>query len=252
MDNTQRFTTRVGDYVKYRPGYPGEIVQILAREHQLEKSSAIVDIGSGTGMFTRLFLEHGNPVFGVEPNAAMRAAGEEYLSTFAGFVSVNGTAEATTLPNACADFITAGQAFHWFDPPRTKAEFRRIGKPAARVVLVWNTWYESESPFMLAYREVVHRNSTESLEGRHSLDRQVQAVLQFFAPSRVARYALSSGQSFDFEALVGRVRSASYAPNPGDPRYDRLVEELRRIFDRHQRNGEVAFELKTHVFVGTL
>src|ERR1700757_4175290 len=98
IDSTQRFSSRVSDYVRYRPSYPKEIVETLERECGLTRDFVIADIASGTGIFTKVLLDHGNRVFGVEPNAEMRRAGEEFLAAYPKFSSVTGTAEATTLP----------------------------------------------------------------------------------------------------------------------------------------------------------
>ena len=120
-----RFSSRVDDYINYRPHYPIEIIDLLAEKCALTPESVIADIGSGTGMLAKLFLENGNPVVGVEPNAEMRAAGEQYLAEFGRFTSMSGSAEATRLPAHAMDFVICGQAFHWFDRERTRDEFLR-------------------------------------------------------------------------------------------------------------------------------
>src|SRR6267154_5222818 len=104
---TSRFSDRVENYVRYRPGYPPEVLQTLRTECGLSPKHVLADIASGTGIWTRELLENGNSVFGVEPNAQMRAAGERLLASFPKFTSVTGTAEATTLPDASVDFVTA-------------------------------------------------------------------------------------------------------------------------------------------------
>src|SRR5277367_285802 len=125
-NSKERFTTRVDDYVRFRPGYPAEVIGVLREECGLAPESVIADIGSGTGILTKLFLENGNSVYGVEPNAAMRESGEQFLKEYRLFRSVAAPAEATTLPNASVDFVVAGQAFHWFDPWAVRSEFARI------------------------------------------------------------------------------------------------------------------------------
>src|ERR1022692_868424 len=123
---TSRFSDRVENYVRYRPGYPPEVVHALKNECGLASSHAVADIASGTGIWTRMLLENGNPVFGVEPNAEMREAGERLLAALPKFTSVAGTAETTTLADHSVDFVTAAQAAHWFDRAQTRREFVRI------------------------------------------------------------------------------------------------------------------------------
>ena len=118
IEPTERFSSRVGNYVRFRPSYPSQVVDVLRQECELTPDSLVADIASGTGIFTRLLLGNGNRVFGVEPNHKMRQAAEEYLSHYPKFVSVAGTAEATTLASHSIDLITCAQAAHWFDRGR--------------------------------------------------------------------------------------------------------------------------------------
>ena len=138
-DPTQRFSSRVGNYVRYRPAYPSAVLELLKHDCGLTAASVIADVASGTGIFTHLLLENGNRVFGVEPNAAMRNAGEQFLRGCPGFTSVEGTAEATTLTDHSVDFVTAAQAAHWFDRARA-----RPSSPRAQVER------GSVSPFAIA------------------------------------------------------------------------------------------------------
>lgn len=125
---TERFTSRVENYVRYRPGYPASIIPLLQERTGLQRDWSLADVGSGPGNLTWLFLDSGYLVVGVEPNDAMREAGDVLMKGYPRFSSVKGTAESTKLPDRSIDFITAGQAFHWFDPPATRAEFQRILK----------------------------------------------------------------------------------------------------------------------------
>jgi SAM-dependent methyltransferase len=99
-DSVSRFSNRVANYVKYRPTYPPEVLQLFKGELGLTRESIIADVGSGPGVLARKFLENGNVVYGVEPNDAMRAAAEELLAEYSGFRSVNGSSEETTVPAA--------------------------------------------------------------------------------------------------------------------------------------------------------
>src|SRR5690349_12791287 len=137
-DATLRFSSRVDNYVLFRPGYPFEVLELLKQECGLTSDSVIADIAFGTGIFTRMLLENGNRVYGVEPNADMRRAGERFLKNYSNFTSIAGTAEATSLPDHRVNIITAAQAAHWFDPEKARREFIRILKPKGWLVLIWN------------------------------------------------------------------------------------------------------------------
>ena len=123
---TSRFSDRVENYVRYRPGYPAEVVAALRDDCGLRPEHMVADIASGTGIWSRMLLENGNPVFGVEPNADMREAGERMLRGFPKFTSLPGTAEATTLADNSIDFVTAAQAAHWFDRERARRKDRSL------------------------------------------------------------------------------------------------------------------------------
>src|ERR1700676_213635 len=112
---TSRFSDRVENYVRYRPGYPLEALHVLKSECRLEPGHVIADVASGTGIWARMLLEIGNKVFGIEPNPEMRQAGERLLAAFPKFSSLAGSAEATTLPDKSVDFVMAAQAAHWLD-----------------------------------------------------------------------------------------------------------------------------------------
>ena len=210
----------------------------------------IADIGSGTGKLAELFLAHGNCVYGVEPNREMRAAGERLLDGHANFTSVAATAEDTTLPNACADFVTAGQAFHWFDRERSQTEFRRILKPGGWIVLVWNDRKTVATAFLVEYEKLLQTYATDYAKVDHKqIDDDVVREFFGYAP---AKRAFPSAQEFDFEGLKGRLLSSSYAPEAGQRGHAEMLVELERLFHAHEENGRVRFIYDTVVYCGRL
>ena len=250
LNPTERFSNRVENYRKYRPSYPPEIITLLRSECGLNSKSIIADIGSGTGLFSELFLVNGNRVFGVEPNEEMREAGEQTLAKYPKFTSVNGRAEATTLPDHCADFVVAGQAFHWFERHRARREFERILKGPPWVVLAWNGYRVESSRMMAAYQHLVSQYGTDYSE----VQREVVGidVESFYAPNRCLCARFSFRQRFDYEGLEGRLLSSSYAPGSGHPKYQVMLRDLRALFDANQENGQVNFDYETEVYYGQL
>ncbi|MFL5328113.1 MAG: class I SAM-dependent methyltransferase [Gemmataceae bacterium] len=245
-DSTNRFSDRVADYVRYRPGYPEPLYQALA----LDPSAIVVDIGSGTGISSEFFLRHGHQMIGVEPNEAMRQAAESQFSHDARFKSVAGTAESTTLPDDCADLIVAAQAFHWFDRVKARAEFMRILRSGGRVAVIWNTRRTSSTPFLRDYESLLREFGTDYDRVRHdSLDRA--AIAEFFrGPFQSFRF--DNGQEFDWEGLQGRLRSSSYVPSPDHPRHQPMMEQFAKVFEQHAVSGRVMFQYDTELFIGAL
>jgi SAM-dependent methyltransferase len=250
QDATARFSSRVEKYVRYRPSYPNEVLERLHKQCGLTPQSVIADVASGTGIFTRLLLENGNRVFGVEPNAEMRRAGEEYLASYPRFTSIAGTAEATTLPDHGVDIVTAAQAAHWFDRIKARREFVRILKPGGWAVLIWNERQTNSTPFLRDYENLLLTYGTDYQDVRH--ERTTDEIDGFFAPSPFRSEVLQMRQECDYDALEGRLLSSSYVPGADHPGYDSMLRDLRRIFDVHQANGQIVLAYTTRVYYGQI
>jgi SAM-dependent methyltransferase len=247
---TSRFSDRVENYIRYRPGYPPQVLETLKKECGLTPARVIADVASGTGIWTKTLLEIGNPVYGVEPNVDMRLAGERLLAGFPEFTSIDGKAEATTLPEASVDFVTAAQAAHWFDRERARREFSRILRPGGWLVLLWNEREVDTTPFLRDYEQLLLTYGTDYEEVRH--ERTTDAVNEFFDPAPYTERVSPMRQEFDYAGLEGRLLSSSYAPGPGHPKHDPMLRELRRIFEELAKDGRVAFDYKTRVYFGKL
>ena len=251
---TSRFSDRVENYVRYRPGYPAQIVQELRAQCGLAARHVVADIASGTGIWTRMLLENGNPVFGVEPNAEMREAGERLLSQFPNFTSIAGTAEATMLADQSVDFVTTAQAAHWFDRERARREFVRILKPRGWLVLLWNERLTDSTKFLRDYEQLLLTYGTDYRDVRH--ERTTGAVNEFFDPAPFQERVFEMRQEFDYAGVEGRLLSSSYAPGPEHPQHAPMLRELRRIFeanaDARAVGGTAAFEYKTRLYFGRL
>ena len=241
-----RFSNRVANYVRYRPDYPSEIVEHLALNFGLTRKSVIADVGCGPGQSSKPFLKNGNIVFGVEPNVAMRAASTDHLSSYDTFTAVNGTSIDTTLPDASIDFIVAAQAFHWFEPEPTRAEFRRILKSDGTVVLIWNERQLDTTPFLRDYEAFLVRFGTDYSEVRHENIDNLRLANFFQAPYTTATF--ENLQVFDIDGLRGRMLSSSYMPDETDPAFPEVDKELRRLFAKHQRNGKIEVFYDTNVY----
>ena len=246
MNSVERFSDRVENYVKYRPDYPPEVLELFEAEMELMDETVVADVGSGTGISSRLFLENGNTVYGVEPNAGMREAAERYLARFDNFRSVEGTAEKTNLPERSVDIVIAAQAFHWFDPAETRAEFKRILKPGGYIALMWNERQIDSTPFLVEYEQLLLKYANDYTKVRHDKVSDLE-LLEFFG-QRFERAVFPNAQVLDFEGIKGRAASASYMPVPGEERFGEMTEELGSLFAKHAESGRITVFYDTKVF----
>jgi SAM-dependent methyltransferase len=245
----QRFSNRVADYVRYRPSYPSALLDLLRAECSLRPGHVIADIGSGTGFLSELFLKNGNRVYGVEPNEAMRRTGEEYLASYDSFSSIEGSAEATALNDASVDFVTAGQSFHWFEPDSARREFVRILKSGGWMVIAWNDRRMDEAPFTRAYEDILERFGVDYKQVKESYP-EASRIRNFF--SAFSQRDLPNFQILDWDSLRGRLRSSSFTPTEDHPSYAPMMDELRKLFDAYQQDGQVRMDYFTRVYFGKL
>ncbi|MFX1323731.1 MAG: class I SAM-dependent methyltransferase [Promethearchaeota archaeon] len=244
-DPKKRFSSRVENYIKFRPKYPTMIIKFFKKKEILKEKSIVADIGSGTGILSEIFLKNGNRVIGVEPNQEMRKAGLEQLKKYPNFTSVDGSAESTGLENESVDIITAGQAFHWFDLAKTKREFRRILKPDGYAVIIWNNRRKSGEGFSSQYENFVLKYGTDVKEVRKK-----EVGIEYFYPCQLEVFY--NYQDLDFNGLKGRLLSVSYIPLEGHPNYEKMLMDLETLFNLNEQEGKVRIEYDTEVYYGQL
>jgi ubiquinone/menaquinone biosynthesis C-methylase UbiE len=248
-EHAERFTGRVADYERYRLRYPVEVVDVLRERCRLLETSVVADVGAGTGMLAELFLENGNRVIAVEPNAEMREACERSRERYTGLTVVAAAAEATTLEGASVDFVVVGRAFHWFDHEKTAKEFRRILRPGGWVVLVSNSRVRDESPQSLAYEAMLREHGTDYAENRERYE-IAPKVEAFFAGGELCREEIRGEQRLTLEELVGQTQSLSVTPEPGHAKYEGMQGALREFFAKWQGDGVVAMSTVCRVACG--
>ena len=250
-DSAARFSSRVADYVRYRPSYPVRMVQDLVAERRLSAGQAVADVGSGTGLLSRLFLSAGCRVFGVEPNREMRLAGEAELAGSPGFTSIDGTAEATTLLPDSMNCVVAGQAFHWFDRDLARQEFGRVLVPGGGVALIWNDREYDSTRFLGGYEALLQEFGTDYGKVNHR-NLQPDVFDRFFGAGNYEERSYTNKQRLDYPGLEGRLLSSSYTPAPDHPARSGMMERLRQLFQETEKDGLVEILYRTRVWVGTL
>jgi len=248
LRSTERFSDRVEDYVRYRPDYPRALVDWL-RGLGVRPDWLVADVGAGTGISSKLFLDAGHRVTAVEPNAAMRAAAARWLGGEGRYRALDGTAEATGLPDGSVDLVIAAQAFHWFDRDKVRNEFARILSPHGLVAVFWNSRRLTGTPFLEGYERLLHEYGVDyvGVAERYADD---ESMARWFGRGYRGMASFPHGQKLDHEALLGRLMSSSYAPKPGHPNHEPMLHALRALFDATQDDGTVSFDYDTRVFAG--
>lgn len=250
--SADRFADRVEDYVRFRPRYPRRLLDLLRTEAGLRPGWRVADVGAGPGISAELFLGHGNDVIALEPNRAMLEAAGDVPAGRARFDRVAATAEALPLAGESVDLIFAGQAFHWFDPGRARAEFRRVLRPGGWTVVAWYTRKLDASPFMRAFEELLLRHGTDYRSVRHDRSEARSAALARLYGRRPERRILEHLQVLDRDGLEGRLLSCSYVPLPGEAGHRRMIDEARRVFEEHSEDGAVRMLYDVEVYFGRL
>ena len=191
-------------------------------------------------------------MFAVEPNADMRASAESALSGFCNFISVNGSAENTTLDDHSIDLITVATAFHWFDRQKFKAECKRILKDRGKVIIVYNSRDEGSSTVKKFYE--LNRKFCplfKGFKGSGTLLRPENAghYNTFFSGEYIERI-IDNNLTYDEQGFIGRSLSSSYALKENDENYSAYVEGLKLFFQEYSENNTLIMPNVTHSYIG--
>ncbi len=248
--NEYKFTGKADIYAKYRPTYPDAFLDYLYSKVGFQKDSVLADIGSGTGILTKLLLGKGSFVYGVEPNEDMRKAAEQELAGYKNFASVPASAESTGLNDCSVDFITVAQAFHWFDLKEFKAECQRILKEDGKAVLVWNC-RDMHSEFVQKCDEL-NRAYCKDYKGFSGgmKSESPQEYSDFFKGGMCDYKVFQNDLMFDLDGFIGRSMSASYAPKNGTENHEPYVTGLKRLFERYGDSGHLRMPNLTRAYIG--
>lgn len=251
VNPTGRFTGRVEAYRRYRSRYPREIIPLLCEKCGLTPDSVVADIGAGTGMLSELFLENGNRVFAVEPNAEMRAACEELTAKFPQLTCVDGTAEHTHLADDSVDLIAVGRAFHWFDHDKCRPEFERILQSRGWAVLAGLGPRRGKEPVQDEYQAILREHGIDysRLHDRYNVK---ESVKRFFEGGVLQEAEFPGAEELTYEGLEGHTLSLSVTPKPDHPGFPAMQAALKSYFEKYQHDGKMRLPMNCHIYMGQL
>jgi SAM-dependent methyltransferase len=224
-------------YARGRPSYPAEVVAHLRGPLGLSGSSRVLELGAGTGKFTRVLLEGGLAPVAMEPVAAMRA---EFRRSLPRTPLLAGVAEALPLREGSLEAVVAAQCFHWFDAPRpaanhSVAELDRCLRPNGPVALLWNVRDDSV-PWQSELTRLLERYRPRGVPSyrtgawRAGFERSGR-----FEPIRRAEWAHEHEGTL--AVLLDRVLSVSYISQLPEEERSRLVDEVRELAVRRGLDG---------------
>jgi SAM-dependent methyltransferase len=248
---TERFSGRVEAYRRFRSHYPREIIPVLEERCALTRESVVADIGAGTGMLAELFLENGNRVFAVEPNADMRAACEELVERYPRLTCVDGTAEVSRLADRSADFVAVGRALHWFDQKKCRPEFARILREGGWVVLASQGPLARSEPLIQEFQTILKEHGLDYARLRRRYDIE-DAARRFFAGGEFHEAEFPAIEEMTYEELEGFTLSLSVTPQPGHPGFPAMQEALGKYFARYESGGKVRMPMTCKIHFGHL
>ena len=242
------FSSKVADYIASRPDYPPSLFEFLRVECNLHPNATVADIGAGTGLLTEGLLAQGCNVVAVEPNAGMRAAADRLLAGRYGYRSTDGAAESIPAAESSVDLITAAQAFHWFEIEAARAEFLRVLRPNGKVALIWNDRVLSD-PLHIALDEIfAHHGGTK--RGALVAHEERSDVPKFFGTGVPVEMTWPHEHRLNEAGLVSLVFSRSYMPDRGSALGQDAGQQVRQIFGRFARSGEIIVRYATVAIVG--
>ena len=249
--NVDKFTGRADVYQSFRPSYPDELIDWLYTQAGFTPESVIADIGAGTGIFSKLLLGMGSRVVCVEPNGDMRNTAMRELTGFQRCRFVSAPAENTTLDEISVNFVTAAQAFHWFDRKKFKLECRRILQPGGRVVLLWNN-RGRPSEVDIGTAKINEKYSPNNKGPSGAAAFPPDYFSDFFRDGQFDYREFENDFTVDEEIFIGRALSSSYAPRKDSPNHEAYVGELRGLFSAHAQGGIIKIANETKLYTGAV
>lgn len=247
--HTHKFDHKGSIYSKARPDYPEALFWYLMAERIIDPQKVVADIGSGTGIFTNQVAPFVKTVYAVEPNADMRHQAEKSFSA-KNIISINATAESTSLSESSVDAVAVAQAFHWFDRSEFKKECKRILTPNGKVVLIWND-RDTTADIIQENFSVNKRFCPEFKGSSNGIDLSEKSFSDFFE----GEFEVTEFENtvlYKKDTFIERNLSSSYAPKEFDEQYKEYIDALESTFDKYCSDEIIRYPYITRCYIGNV
>nr|WP_315168501.1 class I SAM-dependent methyltransferase [uncultured Deefgea sp.] len=239
------FSAEADAYARGRPEYPNELLDWLQNSMHLQAGKTCIDLGAGTGKFTKLLIKTGANVLAIEPVEAMRTQLRAHLPDIQ---TIEGTAQSIPLNNHVADTVICAQAFHWFANEEALIEIHRVLAPSGRLGLIWNVrdesvdWVAAITKIITPYEAGTPRFHTG----------------QWKLPFNGHLFSNLEERSFSYhhigtpqEVIVDRFLSVSFIASLPEPEKKKVETQLRTLISSHhelQGKEQISFPYQTHAY----
>ncbi len=240
------YATAADAYVRGRPEYPDDAVRFLVEQLAIKPGTSVLDLGAGTGKFTRALLPTGARLVAVEPVEAMRRT---LASSLPNVEALAGTAEAIPLGPGSVDAVVVAQSFHWFDGARALDEIHRVLRPGGRLGLIWNARDESVD-WVARLTELIDPHEAGAPRYKSGAWRKPFAIDGRFGPLQAREFR--QVQSGPPDMVVDRVASISFIAALTPVVRERVLSDTRALVADHPgTRGRTVIELpyRTDVFI---
>lgn len=244
-DNFSTYTTKAKKYARYRWDYATQAIEAMFSISSLTNNACVVDIGAGTGIFTRHFIGRVGKLYAIEPNNAMRQEGQSSAASAIKFLA--SSAENTMLPAHSVDLITVAQAIHWFNPEPARREFLRILKPGGWLAILRNSSQdddvsrELESIFTPEYGVDMSKASSPIHQAPAS---------HYFGSGSYLKRIFPFCLEQDRETYLGALCSTSFIPDETHPLYAKFEDAALNIFNHYHPGGVRLILGETELLIG--
>ncbi|WP_225773923.1 class I SAM-dependent methyltransferase [Pseudomonas sp. Marseille-Q5115] len=217
-------------YDQGRPGYPPEIKKWLTAEMEIKNQTAVLDLGAGTGKFTRLLVDLHANVTAVEPEPSMA---ERFHKTLPGITLLSGTADEIPLPSQSMNAVVCAQSFHLFASEQSMREIHRVLKPGGHLGLFWNV-RDASVGWVHELAEIVNEFAGDHPRYYDNKWREPlnNGIRHGYAPLKEATWKhLHTGSPED--VIVRRIKSISFIAAAPEPQKTQIMERVRKLIAEH-------------------